>query len=543
MKKILPLFFVFVSSLYGQEPRLDWVRLMGGSTTELPHTIVRDVVGNTYIAGTFAGQYDFAPGPDTAILLSTDGSLDIFILKLDDTGGFDWVKRIGGIGHDRGHALAADSSGNIYLAGEFRTPGMSILKLDPAGNELWSITINSKSSGNVIPFSLATDQAGHLYIAGSFVYRADFDPGPDSAFREPNPPHDADAFILKLQANGAFGWVHTFSGRASGLSVDRSNNIYTTGFFGGTADFDPSPDSAVFVAQELDCYILKLTSTGGYLWTRILSGAYDQEGVDIVTDREGNSYTAGKFFTLGVLGSDTVVTSISDNIEPFILKLTSTGEYAWAIRYEDYGLRGLGAIRVDQKNHVYHGGWFVGNVDFDPSPNTVTLSSSGRSGFVTKFDSTGALEWAKQLSGPSSNCYVYGIALDGVDDVYLSGTISGMIDFDPSVKIDLDTAQAHETVFVTKWTYIPLAVKPEHSGSSTELVVYPNPASTKFVIQLDEDLSTSQIEIVDVMGKVVYSVTVFNEGNFVVDRRFPVGIYMVKATNNKNVRTCNMIIN
>ena len=79
----------------------------------------KDSDDNILLCGSFFGSEYFAPGDDES-LVSSNGSNDIFLLKLDSDGNFLWVKTIGGSASDLTEFITTDSYGNIYIAGRFK---------------------------------------------------------------------------------------------------------------------------------------------------------------------------------------------------------------------------------------------------------------------------------------------------------------------------------------------------------------------------------------------------------------------------------------
>jgi Ca2+-binding RTX toxin-like protein len=98
------------------------------------------------------------------------------------------------------------------------------------------------------------DGSGNVYTTGHFSGTADFDPGAGT-FDLTSAGGD-DVFVSKLDADGNFVWADQLGGTSDdvgrGVAVDGSGNVYTTGYFSATADFDPG-------AGTFD-----LTSAGGY---------------------------------------------------------------------------------------------------------------------------------------------------------------------------------------------------------------------------------------------------------------------------------------
>ena len=108
----------------------------------------------------------------------------------------------------------------------------------PAGNYIYQPT------GNAI----ISDASANVYTTGWFRGTADFDPGPGVV----NGTSAGNGlYILKLDAQGNFGWVDIVTSGVSNAHVsgnsltnDAAGNIYVTGNFSGTVDFDPGPGVA-----------------------------------------------------------------------------------------------------------------------------------------------------------------------------------------------------------------------------------------------------------------------------------------------------------
>src|SRR3990172_3253311 len=71
------------------QPSFILAKQMGGTSKDYGTSIAVDGSGNVYTTGVFAGTADFDPGSGTFNLTSA-GSYDIFISKLDASGNFLW---------------------------------------------------------------------------------------------------------------------------------------------------------------------------------------------------------------------------------------------------------------------------------------------------------------------------------------------------------------------------------------------------------------------------------------------------------------------
>ena len=227
------------------------------------------------------------------------------------------------------------------------------------------------------------------------------------------------------QMGGATGNMFT-----TGMAVDQSNNVYVTGYFGGTADFDPGAGvSNITSAGNSDIFLAKYNSSGALQWASAIGGTSDDESNAITVDFSGNVYITGDFQgTADFDPSGSVANLVSaGGKDAFFAKYSTAGAYVWAKSVgavvDDAG----GAITTDGAG-VYIAGTCNGSIDFDPGAGTTILNLGGA--FFAEYNaSNGAFAWVKPIPGLVNT---YGIALDGIGLVHLSGDFTGTIDFDPS---------------------------------------------------------------------------------------------------------------
>jgi hypothetical protein len=210
-------------------------------------SISTDDNGNSHIIGIFYGAANFG----TTTLTSVGGQ-EIFIVKLDSDGNWLWGTRAGGVNNDDGVYVSTDNSGNIYATGAFQgTAGFGtttltsngsedifVAKLDTAGNWLWAtraggeaVSSNNTDSG----IGISTDTSGNSYVTGYIFAIADF-----SAVSLACCGY-WDLFIAKLDAGGNWVWAMRAGGESNdagwGISTDGSGNSYLIGAFSASADF------------------------------------------------------------------------------------------------------------------------------------------------------------------------------------------------------------------------------------------------------------------------------------------------------------------
>ena len=206
-------------------------------------------------------------------------SLSLFNLQkiVAQTPDWVWAKGFGGSGYDFGHAIALDSTGNIFAIGDFKStvdfdPGVGnfdltsigiqdvfISKYDNAGNFLWAKQVGGSGSG-LNGFAIALDAFGNIYYSGRFSGTVDFDPG--AGIYNLSSLGMGDIFIGKLDAAGNFLWAKQLSGSddecAYSVAIDNSNNVVLTGYFNGSVDFDLGSGVMNLTAQaSMQCTLPK----------------------------------------------------------------------------------------------------------------------------------------------------------------------------------------------------------------------------------------------------------------------------------------------
>ena len=147
--------------------------------------------------------------------------------------------------------------------------------------------------------SVAVDGSGNVYITGSFRgTNVDFNPGAgtdshDSAGEE-------DIFLTKINFDGTYGYTKTMGGTdhdyGRSLAVDSSDNVYMTGYFQGTADFDPGAGTDEHTSAGLDdIFLTKINFDGSYDLTKIMGGTNQDFGQSVAVDDRVNVYITGYF--------------------------------------------------------------------------------------------------------------------------------------------------------------------------------------------------------------------------------------------------------
>ena len=435
-------------SKFDSSCNLIWVKKIGGAIDDCsPSSMTIDSFGNTYITGSFSGTVDFDPDSLTQFNLTSNGFNDIFIFKLDAAGNFIWAKTMGGIDSDGANSISLDVFGNVLTIGifhgqvDFDPDSMGtfnlnstnystifISKLDNSGNFVWTKAIGGiggPSNGS----SIAVDTMGNIYSTGAFQGLADFDPGGGTYFL--NSGVGQSVFISKLDSLGNFVWAKSFGSDSYGnsIAVDDSENVYTTGNFYGTVDFDPG--AGVFnLSHSVNglIFISKLNNAGNFVWAKAMGGDNDGNYVQkIIIDDSKNIYISGIFSDTSDFNPDAdIFYLISDTgyAKYYIVKLNSNGNFVWA---KSAGFTfifvGESAIDIDESHHIYLLGTYLGQSCYFDSTILIN-TNSGFSEFIAKLSSCPT---SKNINAITCNSYTspsgnYTWNNSGVYQDYIQGT-------------------------------------------------------------------------------------------------------------------------
>lgn len=375
---------------YDSNGNFIWAKSFGSTVNDYCKAIFVDFQGNVYATGYFQSTTDFDPGTGT-FTLSSSGSSDIFITKLDSNGNFIWAKKMGGTGFDSGYSITIDGNNNILITGTFSgtvdfDPGTSIINLISSGTQ--------------------------------------------------------DIFISKYDNNGNYLWARKIGGSSNDLGnsivTDANFNVYTTGSFAGIADFDPGVGTFnITSAGSQSVYVNKLDPSGNFVWAKSMGGAGSgaNQGNGIALDALSNIFLTGYFSSTIDIDPNSGVynlTSIGSQ-DAFNCKLDNGGNLIWATQIGGTSLDMGNAIVIDNSSNIYTTGYFGNSVDFDPSAGVYNLTSQGvQDTYTYKSDSNGNLIWAKKMGG-TGNDQGNSICLDALSNIISTGNFSNSVDFNPDL--------------------------------------------------------------------------------------------------------------
>ena len=309
-----------------------WAIRAGGYVGEAGYGIALDRSGYCYITGHFMFSAMFG---DTT--LTSQGSADVFVAKLDteDTS-WQWAVSAGGSSEDYVHDIALDSNGNPSITGDFEgsstfgattltsqgSADVFVAKLDTNGNWQWA-----KSGGGTSierSYDVAVDSQGNTCIAGTFMRSTTF--GTTTLTSQ----GEGDAFVTKLDTNGNWQWAKSAGGAISdgawGVAVDALGNIYLTGVFEDSASFGGITITSTGIKEV---FVSKLGPNGNWQWAISAGGADWDEGYALTVDSNQYVYVTGYFAGSAFFGATTITTQ--GDFDVFIAKLSQQGDITFDI--------------------------------------------------------------------------------------------------------------------------------------------------------------------------------------------------------------------
>lgn len=397
-----------------------WAKRIGNNGTDVALSVATDVEANVYVCGSFEGAVDFDPHLSNAVTLTSAGNSDAFLLKLNMNGDYIIAHQFGSTSADKATSVTVDWDMHICLTGTFQGTcdfdpdptflPAAIIALTSNGNEdvflvrlhadpsvtflVCDFAINIGGTGSDVGSSVKTDNSRNVVITGYYNSVVDFDPGAGNASKTSQ--GNSDIFVARYSDAGIFQWVASMGGtgvdEGKSVTVDVDGNVYSTGVFAATVDFDPSGSTFNLTSPGgRSVFIHKLTTLGAFTWVKPISATTDQ-------------YSYG----------------ITLNTDRFVTVL----------------------------------GYFNGTADFDPGAGTQNISSSGIDIFIEQLDQNGNYLWAGKMGGTGTDIG-FGSWTDGGNNIYVTGYFTGTCDFDASASTQNRTATGAADIFFTKYNQAP----------------------------------------------------------------------------------------
>ncbi|MBS1525885.1 MAG: gliding motility-associated C-terminal domain-containing protein [Bacteroidetes bacterium] len=255
-----------------------WGRSIGGGGTDYGDRVAADHQGNVIVTVQYEQTVTVGGKNYTSA-----GSFNGLLIKYDPNGSVLWAINWSDTGDSEGRYQNVDASNNIYVIGAFGNnvnfnplgtasylngngSAIFLAKYSPSGILIWVQPIAGYGVNNNL--NLCLDSSGNVYIDAPFQASVTF-----GGAKTLNPTGQEDIFLAKYTTNGVFVNAVDIGGAGAGMYnygivASSDNNVYISGYFKGTVDFDPSPTSAAPVSYHgnTDLFLAKYDSNLDYKW-------------------------------------------------------------------------------------------------------------------------------------------------------------------------------------------------------------------------------------------------------------------------------------
>lgn len=303
-----------------------------------------------------------------------------------------------------------------------------------------------KQLGSQTANAVTLDDSSNVYTTGVFIGNADFDPG-SAVCILPHHPTGNNTYISKLDSLGNFVWASSIQGAdviAWGIATDHNKNVYISGLFYSTADFDPDSTSVYsmtatnYMNGNPDIFLLKLNRNGKFVWAKKIGSSDFESSGNMVMDENDNIYLAGRFSNTLDFDPGPGIFNLSpsfSNEEAYVAKFDTAGNFHWALSAQ---LSYYGEFEPLAETYDHNGNIFVGNF-----------------GEIAKIDTAGNYLFKKQFNNnPITTNLLFNInslSCNSYGDVFTAGDFSDTVDIDPDTSnASYLYANTSENTFVCK---------------------------------------------------------------------------------------------
>lgn len=307
-------------------------------------------------------------------------------------------------------------------------------------NSVSSVNLALIQSGggtsNDVAKKIATDANGNIYIFGEFEGTVNFGGSVKTSVGY------EDVFLCKYSKNGDLIWAKVAGGQfnevASDIKVGTDGNIYVTGVFYSTINFGSISKTS---AGQGDVFITKYDNNGNILWVQTIGGTSFDGANSLTIDSNNNIYVAGGYHISANIGGVTKTSLGYWDI--FFVKLSSDGNFLLVKTAGGTDYDGVADIAVDNLGNIFITGYFFGTASWD----NISKTSNGLSDFyLTKYNSSGNVQWVKNLGGISGD-NGFDIAFDSSNDIFIVGGFREFMNFGITTK----TSVGSDDVFILKY--------------------------------------------------------------------------------------------
>ena len=522
--------------------------ISGGAQDDVAKKIEMDGEGNFFVLGNFTGPATF--GTDN---FQGGGFSDCYLQKIDANNEIIWTIAIGGPNTDLALTLAIDANNNVWITGKYS----GSIDLDPSNNTVnlasdptsgvdcflacYSgqtgayITHKDISSGGILEIrAIKFTENQQVIIGGTFQFTVDFDFSAGTLSKT-SFVNSYDGFIANYNADfTSNNWLNILSSGNPALDCVNdfeilNNKIYLTGLVAGTMDIDPGNNTVQLIGAT-DAFLISYNVNNGNLNWGFKIGGNSLEIGNFVSIINNKVYLNGTINSNNVdFNPGNASNLLSPNglaSPPFVAKYDTLGNYISAYLFDisPSGTYTISEITAAENNEILISGYFKGDIDIDPSIDSVNLSSIGVNNsffmWVNQSDSLLNYKFIESANENTINDIIF-----SQSEVFAIGAFENSCIPDQTLTISLDALfDTNKDAFV--FNYSP-NVTVLNGLFSKDLNLFPNPINEQTIIASSEQL---EFDVIDITGKMHGTVSTNSQNE--VFNNLPKGAYF--AVNIKN---------
>lgn len=250
------LFFVFATSIAGQS---NFYKLYSGSGYDIGKGVVEYPDSSFLVAGTTT---------------SWEGSSQVYLLKIDSTGTYQWSYQYGGSEYDGANRVLFNSDAGVYTIGSTNSIGSGdykglVIHTDDSGNELWKKAYGSNNAWEFLNDAVFTKDTSIIMVGSS----------------RPISTGDEHVYMLSINSDGDTLWTKTLSeweASAATSIVNIEDSLFVV------AGYFYAQDSLVQKG-----FLKKINSNGDEIWSKTVGPLTGKYVLHDVALGDGDFYALG----------------------------------------------------------------------------------------------------------------------------------------------------------------------------------------------------------------------------------------------------------
>lgn len=423
--------------------------LIGGDVTEV------DRGGNAIVTGYVDGNA--FPTTTGAHQTTFGGSWDAFAVKFNGSGALQWATYYGGSGQDLAHGVVADTSLNVFIAGHTystnfptQSPAQGtnaggrdafVVKFSKLGVRQWATYYGGTRLDD--GYGFAADSAGNVAVLitsqSSGLHTAGMMSKPTSAAPAPGPPTWSDNFqlyddvlIAKFSASGALQWATYFGGNdddfAYAVGTDTAQSIIISGWTYST-NLPLLNAAQTTYGTGGDAFVAKYNKDGQRLWSTYYGGSGRENDdpaigrlgfVGVATDLPGNVFIGGTTNGSFPVTAGAAQAVFGGTRDGYVIKFNSLGALQWATYFGGNGDDVGSGVAANPDGGVLLTGFTQSN-NLPVTANCIACANQGmRDVYIARLSKDGVREFVDYYGG-ANNDEGHGISFDPYGSMVVAG--------------------------------------------------------------------------------------------------------------------------